>query len=601
MKKIIGIDLGTTYSCVAHVNEYGIAEVIPNAEGEATTPSVVWFDGHRAVVGQEAKEMASIHPDAVCSFIKRNMGSDDFYFEVDQASDFGLQASGKGTEAKPEARSPKPEVHPVRYTPEHVSSLILRKLVKDASAHLGETVTDVVITCPAYFFIREREATKRAGEIAGLNVLHILNEPTAAAFAYGIKPNEKLPGRNADVTKERHILVYDLGGGTFDASVIRISQDGVDVLCTDGDHQLGGKDWDDRLVQHLARCYSDETQEHVNPVEAPELYYDLLQMAERAKKQLSTRASTKVKITHLGNTVHVELTRPLFEQQTQDLLGKTITLTKSLLKAAKTKGCTRIEQLLLVGGSSRMPQVAERLKKEFSIEPQLYDPDEAVAKGAALIGNNIQLRKLIDAKLQSRATSATTGSRALTLETASPAELKEAEKKVAEEHGYQLEIVSRATTKARNVSSKTFGIVVLDDFDDKGNPKLTVSNLIYRNTPLPAECKQTYATITNNQKMVVVELVENMCDAPLQGMAEPVVEVSDSVSLWDGDLPIQPGLPIHSPIEVTFRIDEDGRLTLIAYDPASGGKLEKHLPEKSAEYELESRKVTERSRALVVE
>jgi molecular chaperone DnaK (HSP70) len=241
-----------------------------------------------------------------------------------------------------------------------------------------------------------------------------------------------------------------------------------------------------------------------------------------------------------------------------------------------------------------MPQVVERLRKEFSMEPQLYDPDEAVAKGAALIGNNIRLRGLIDAKLQSR-------SRSLTLETASQAELRDAEKKVAEEQGYQLEIVSRATARAVNVSSKTFGIVVLDNFDDKGNPLLTVSNLIYRNTPRPAERKQTYATIAPNQRMVVVELMENMCDAPAEGMPEPIVPVSDSVSLWDGDLPIQPGLPIHSPIEVTFRIGEDGRLCLIAFDPASGGKLEKHLPEKSADYEQETRKVTERSRALVVE
>ncbi|MDR1268694.1 MAG: Hsp70 family protein, partial [Planctomycetaceae bacterium] len=161
-KKILGIDLGTTYSCVAYINDYGQPEVIPNAEGERTTPSVVWFDGKRAVVGQEAKEMSNIYPNNVCSFVKRNMGNEEFTFDVDC----------------------------VQYTPEHVSSLILRKLVKDASEHLGEEVKDVVITCPAYFFVKEREATKRAGEIAGLNVLRIINEPTAAAFAYGVKPND---------------------------------------------------------------------------------------------------------------------------------------------------------------------------------------------------------------------------------------------------------------------------------------------------------------------------------------------------------------------------------------------------------------------------
>ena len=271
-----------------------------------------------------------------------------------------------------------------------------------------------------------------------------------------------------------------------------------------------------------------------------------------------------------------------------------MTLTKSLLKIARGKGCTRVEQMLLVGGSSRMPQVAERLQKEYSIKPQIFDPDEAVAKGATMIGHNLQMQKLVDTKLQTR-------SRDLSIETASQAELKEAGQKVAEEHGYTLEIVSRAMTKARNVSSKTFGIVVLDDFDAKGSPQLAVSNLIYRNTPLPAESRQTFATIADNQNMVVIELVENMCDSPAEGMPEPIVEMADTVSLWDGDLPIKPRMPVYSPIEVTFRIDENGHLSLIAYDPASGGKLEKSLPEKSAQYEQELQKVTEKSRDLIIE
>ena len=188
-----------------------------------------------------------MHPGAICSFVKRSMGNDDFTFDVDS----------------------------VAYTPEHVSGLILKKLVRDASDHLGEPISDVVITCPAYFFVKEREATKRAGEIAGLNVLQIINEPTAAAFAYGIKPNEEI--------KERFTLVYDLGGGTFDTTIVRISPKGIDVLCTDGNHQLGGKDWDDALVRHIIKGFNDESGLNIDAGSDPEFYYDVLQQAEQSK------------------------------------------------------------------------------------------------------------------------------------------------------------------------------------------------------------------------------------------------------------------------------------------------------------------------------
>jgi molecular chaperone DnaK (HSP70) len=557
-KKILGIDLGTTYSCVAYINDYGQPEIIPNAEGERTTPSVVWFDGQRAVVGQEAKEMTSIYPNSVCSFVKRNMGNDDFTFDVNG----------------------------VQYVPEHVSSLILRKLVKDASQFLGEEIKDVVITCPAYFFVKEREATKRAGEIAGLNVLRIINEPTAAAFAYGVKPNENI--------KERFVLVYDLGGGTFDTTIVRISKDGVEVLCTDGNHQLGGKDWDDRLVQHLIKRFTDENGQHADITDDPEFYYDILQKAEQCKKQLSDKNSTKTTLSYQGNKVQIETSREQFEQMTEDLLDRTVALTRSVLNAAQRKGCTKFDQLILVGGSSRMPQVTNRLQKEFSIEPQIFEPDEAVAKGAATIGNNIYVQQLIDEKLKRRSSE-------LTVETASSEELKAASKLVADENGYTLEIVTNATKRARNVVSKTFGITVLDGYDAKGQPQLSVSNLIYRNTLLPAECSEQYATIADKQQIVVVELVENMSDAPSPGQPEPIISLDNTTSLWKGELPVKPNLPKYSPIDVTFRIDENGRLILTAYDPASNGKLEKAIPDQNADTQAVMEKVTLHSRALLVE
>ncbi|MDR1492427.1 MAG: Hsp70 family protein [Planctomycetaceae bacterium] len=555
-KKILGIDLGTTYSCVAYINEYGHAEVIPNAEGERTTPSVVWFDGRRAVVGQEAKETSNIYPNNVCSFIKRNMGNDDFTFDVDG----------------------------VAYTPEHVSGLILRKLVKDASQFLGEEIRDVVITCPAYFFIKEREATKIAGEIAGLNVLRIVNEPTAAAFAYGIKANE--------TANERFILVYDLGGGTFDTTIIRVSKNGADVVCTDGDHQLGGKDWDDRLVQHLTKRFNEETRQNIDPADDAEFYYEILQKAEQCKKQLTDKISAKTTLSYQGNKAQIEIKREGFEQMTEDLVERTIGLTRSVISIAGTKGCKKIDQMILVGGSSRMPMIANQLQKIFSVKPQIFEPDEAVAKGAAMIGNNAYLQNLIDEKLKCRSGDST-------IETASSADVAAAAEQVAAENGYSLEVVTNALKRAKNVSSKTFGITVLDGYDEKGNPQLSVSNLIYRNTPLPAEKTEQYATIAANQTIVVVELVENSCDAPRQGQQEPVIALEETASLWNGELPVKPNLPQYSPIDVTFRIDENGRLIIIAYDPASGGKLEKSIPDQ--DHFSTAQAATKRCRDLIVE
>ncbi len=555
-KKILGIDLGTTYSCVAYLNEYGQAEVIPNAEGERTTPSVVWFDGKRAVVGQEAKTMANIHPESVCSFVKRSMGNDDFTFDIDG----------------------------VCYTPEHVSSLILRKLVKDAAEHLGEEVKDVVVTCPAYFFVKEREATKRAGEIAGLNVLRIINEPTAAAFAYGIRPNKAV--------KEQDVLVYDLGGGTFDASIVHISEKGVEVLCTDGDHQLGGKDWDDRLVRHLSKCFEEKTNR--TDIEDMEFYYDVLQKAEQCKKQLTDRKTAKTTLSYQGDQVSVEISRDEFESLTEDLLGRTVDLVRKLIDIARSKGCTKIEQILLVGGSSRMPQVATCLRKTFSLEPQIFEPDEAIAKGAATIGNNEYLRTLMNETLEKR-------SPGLTVDSATAADLKVVSKQVADEYGYLLETVSGAAKHAINVSSKTFGITVLDGYDEKERPILSVSNLIYRNTPLPVHCKEQYATIADKQTVVVVELVENTCDAPPKNGEEPRIDLRDTTSLWNGELAIKPDLPKYSPIDVTFSMDESGRLFLSVYDPASGRVLQKSIPEQTPQTLRELEFATIRSRELQVE
>ncbi|HSK80486.1 MAG TPA: Hsp70 family protein, partial [Thermoanaerobaculia bacterium] len=290
-KRVYGIDLGTTYSCISHVDEHGKPVVLANAEGEMTTPSVVFFESpDNIVVGQSAKEVVSIHSDLCVSTIKRAMG--DPHWE----------------------RSFHGEV----YKPQDISSFILRKVVGDAANLVGEKIEDVVITCPAYFGVNEKEATKQAGILAGLNVLYVIPEPTAAALAYGIEQ-----------TQDQVILVYDLGGGTFDITLIEIKTGQITVICTGGDHQLGGKDWDDAIVSYLTQKFEESTGTPADALlDDQETYQELLNAAERCKKTLSTRQSVTEAVRFGGERVKVDLTRETFDQITAGLLERTLSLTE---------------------------------------------------------------------------------------------------------------------------------------------------------------------------------------------------------------------------------------------------------------------------------
>lgn len=535
--KIFGIDLGTTNSCIACVNEYGEAEIISNERNDRTTASVVWFEGGKVVVGQEAKEMAAVRPETVCGFVKRHMGEDEYFFECE----------GK------------------KYSAPEISSFILRKLVQDASRKLGEEIRDVVITCPAYFFVKERNATKLAGELAGLNVLQIVNEPTAAAIAYGFAQNEK--------EQNRTIMVYDLGGGTFDVTIIRTNSEEIEVLCTDGDHRLGGKDWDDRLVQMITAKFREESGSTCDPLESPEAVQDLLAIAENAKKQLSSKQSTPIRFSHEGETAKFTLTRDEFEQQTSDLLERTLRFAHSVFELARKQRVETLDDILLVGGSSRMPQVVDRLRSEFSCEPKIYDPDEAVAKGAAIIGNRIRLRKLVDEKLNSDPARKTE----LSLDTASETEKRKAYLEVAEDYGYTLETVQSSMRRISNVASKSFGIIAIFGENDDNE---RISNIIYRNTKLPAEAKDVFYTMSDRQTSVALRIMENSAEKPaaISKEVRDGLPLGDGTLLWEGELQASlQGLPKGSPIEVTFRLDADGLLTLIAVEPKSGNRLEHSL------------------------
>ena len=350
MSKIIGIDLGTTNSCVA-VFEGGEPVVIPNPEGARTTPSVVAFtkNGER-LVGQVAKRQAITNPDHTVSSIKRKMGSD-----------YKVTIDGKS------------------YTPKEISAMILRKMKSDAEAYLGQPVDKAVITVPAYFTDAQRQATKDAGKIAGLDVLRIINEPTAAALAYGV-----------DKDKDGKIMVFDLGGGTFDVSLLEISDGVFEVLATAGNNHLGGDDFDQRIIDWMADSFKAE---HGIDVRGDKMVLQRLkEAAEKAKIELSGMTSTNINLPFLTATasgpVHFEttLTRAKFNELTADLVDATMQPTRQVLSDAGLKP-SDVDKVLLVGGSTRIPAVQEAVKKFMGKEPfKGINPDECVAIGAAIQG-----------------------------------------------------------------------------------------------------------------------------------------------------------------------------------------------------------------------
>lgn len=353
MGKVIGIDLGTTNSCVA-VLEADVPTVITNSEGYRTTPSVVAFskDGSR-LVGDIAKRQAAANADRTIFSIKRHMGTD-----------YRKKIDGK------------------KYSPQEISAMILRKLKNDAEQFTGEQVTDAVITVPAYFNDAERQATKDAGRIAGLNVLRIINEPTAAALAYGL-----------DNGQPQKILVYDLGGGTFDVSVIEIGDQVIEVLATSGDNHLGGDDFDERIVNFLVEQFKET--DGINLTKDTAAMQRLREEAEKAKKELSSAMNANINLPFIAMTksgphhMDINITRSLFESMTTDLIDRTVTPVENALHDAGLKK-TDINMVLLVGGSTRIPAVQEKVRRICVIEPSRnLNPDECVAMGAAVQGGKL--------------------------------------------------------------------------------------------------------------------------------------------------------------------------------------------------------------------
>ena len=521
MGKIFGIDLGTTYSCISYVDEFGKPVVVPNQDSSPVTPSVVAFEeGGNVSVGQAAKETLNTDPANVCSTIKRQMGKRDYSFTA-----FGQD-----------------------YSPEAISSMILSKLAKDAGEVLGEEVKDVVITCPAYFGMDEREATKQAGIIAGLNVLAIINEPTAAAISYGLS-----------LENPQTVMVYDLGGGTFDVTIIQVANGEIRVVATGGDHMLGGKDWDDAIRMFVIGKYSEVTGESTDSIyDDMEVMGDLELKSESAKKQLTQKNSAVIRL----NGQKIEITREEFDQQTKNLIESSIAKMRETMDAAAKKGVKSFDKVLLVGGSTRMPQIEERLKAEFPSTPiEFCDPDQSVSKGAAIYGINIAAFPVGDGNEN----------------TPKPTEKVDTNNPI-----FSIGSGKPQAIKIVNVISQCVAIkLIVDDF---GNQKIV--NQIYKNTEIPHTKSLQVGTVNDNQTSVYMEFFEN-------GSESEFVPEDSCKPLIQGELgPLPNNLPKGAPIELLFNISEQGLLTIDAKDLTGGATkhLEVQLQNVLSKEELEAEK-----------
>lgn len=519
--RIYGVDLGTAYSSIAYLDKHGKAIIIPNAENQRVTPSAVFFDEDSIVVGDIAKENAKIYPDEVVSYIKRAMGDPNYLYVHKETT----------------------------YRPEEISSFIIRKVVQDAEKALNEKITDLVITCPAYFGINEREATQRAGEIAGYTVRHILNEPTAAAIAYGAVQDDK----------SKTVLVYDLGGGTFDITMIAIEPDTIEVICTGGDHNLGGKDWDDCIVSYLAEEFNRITGIEEDILDDPDTCQDLLLVAEKSKKILGQRHKTPVVVTYGGQRVKVELTREKFMEITESLLERTIAFTSQMLQKAQEKGYQKFDEIILVGGATRMPEVAKRIEQEFVIQPKIFDPDEAVAKGAAIYGAKLSINDELFRRIAEKTDIQTTKDHNLSeqtkIMTEAPKEiLEDTVKEVSEVTGFSLPTVQDSMIRVKDVSSKSFGLVVNDP-----DGKEQVYNLIQKNTAVPCEITQIFMADSKNPESVIIRIMENEEN-------EQVVPIEQAVEIGTASLTIPPGLPDNAQVQIEFKLNEEGRLIIRAME-----------------------------------
>ena len=549
-KYVFGIDLGTTYSCIAYVDESGRATVVNNAEGTNTTPSVVNFASPtQVVVGQVAKENAVIDPNNTISLVKTLMGK----------TDFAINYNGE------------------EKSPEEVSAYILRKVTEDASKLIDSEVKDVVITCPAYFGTAERTATKNAGIIAGLNVLEIISEPTAAALYYGCAKEQEA----------KTILVFDLGGGTFDVTIMSISSEKIEVVCSDGNHELGGKDWDEAVMRYLAAEFVSQTGFDGELDEYAQ--QDLRLKAEKAKQQLSSRDSVPVMLDAAGLRARINLDREKFDELTATLLFEAIDKTDAAIAVAKDKGYS-IDEILLVGGSTRMPQVTKALVGKYGMEPKILEPDEAVAKGAAIHAVNVYVNNQ-KSLTESQGDLANISGEVEVTVGGTTKEINADDYK--EELAVQPEMMSIGgkTQKVVVATTKSFAVEVLDS---EGNSKCC--NMIIKNEPMPdgsITISKTFGTHDDNQENAEIVVYES-------DFMEEYFDVDEDFVLGTATLELPGNMPAGSPIEITFKLNTEGILEVKGLDKTSNKEVHATMQSKGIMAEEKVDELKEKSKKMVV-
>ena len=479
----VGIDLGTTYSAIAMLDHDGNPKVLQNADGRDITPSVVLLDEDRVVVGPSFERISVANPESIVEAIKREMGNKNFYVVYQNK----------------------------KLTPEFISALILKKMKQDAEKIIGP-IANAVITVPYYFNDVRRKATQDAGRIAGLNVIDIINEPTAATLAYAWSKGEL--GRADLKAEEKTILVYDLGGGTFDVTVVRYTPTSFRVLATDGDVMLGGLDWSKRLSDHLVEQFKRKF--GVDPSEDPETMLTFHQEAEDAKRDLSSKLQVPISVYYKGNTLSVSLSRTEYERMTADLLQRTKDTTELVLQQSGVAPGT-LDELVLVGGSTYMPVVEQMLREICQREPsRALAPERAVAEGAAIHAAILQARNGVNT-------------------------------------GGIVDVVQKRLNSVRttDVNSHSLGIKISDP---KDKTRKINHIMIPKNSPIPHNVKQRFGTNTDGQQRIHVEILEG--DAIDPAACELIGDFRIT------NLP--QALPKGSPIEITYSYDSSGRISATA-------------------------------------
>ncbi len=506
-----GIDLGTTYSCIATLDRNGNPEVIRNnADGGDTLASAVFFENEdNVIIGASAKEMVETDGDRVVQFVKREIG---------KPNGKTYQFDGK------------------TYTPVEISALILKRL-KQMVEEQGGSVDDVVITVPAYFGLEERNATKQAGALAGMNVLNLINEPTAAALSYCARQFQE----------EKTILVYDLGGGTFDVTIVKMSMvmnaegnevQRITVVATGGNDLLGGKDWDDKLFDFILQGCCDENGLNRDEIDL-ETRQTIRSKVEPTKKKLSNAESAKVKVTVNGAMTTVTITREEFENLTSDKVAQTMNYVEETLKEA---GNVNIDMVLLVGGSTYMPMIRNAVEARFGDKVQIHEPDRAVAMGAAIYAT-----MLVDELNQSQDSG-----------TASDDGTGGNDKTVTGGAGAGSGLLRGGIIDDQ--TPRSFGPGVLDE-----TGAYIVDNIIKMGDSMPATCVKTYYTAADNMQKIVLRAFENMSKADSvvpcvdNHGQEQICDPADAVKLLGVlEMMLPPNTRKGSPIEVTFQLDASG-------------------------------------------